>query len=39
VWWAALALSLLLIVIMTAIGGIAPADFVDLVASGFPLQL
>ena len=35
VWWAALALSLLLIVIMTAIGGIAPAGFVDMVASGF----
>jgi O-antigen ligase len=35
VWWAALSLAVLLIVIMTAIGGIAPAGFVDMVASGF----
>ena len=35
VWWAAIALALLLIVIMTAIGGMAPAGFVDMVASGF----
>jgi hypothetical protein len=35
VGWAALAMALVLIVIMTAIGGMAPAGFVDMVASGF----
>ena len=34
-WWAALGVAVLLIAIMTAIGGIAPAGFVDMVASGF----
>lgn len=35
VLWAAPALVLVLIVIMTAIGGMEPAGFVDMVASGF----
>lgn len=35
VLWAAPALALVLIVIMTAIGGMEPARFVDMVASGF----
>ena len=34
-WWTALAVALLLVVIMTEIGGMAPAGFVDMVASGF----
>lgn len=35
VWWAALGVAVLLIAIMTAIGAMAPAGFVDMVASGF----
>jgi hypothetical protein len=33
--WTALALTVILVVIMTAIGAMAPEGFVDMVASGF----
>ena len=36
--WAALALTAVLVAIITAVGGMAPAGFVDMVASGFRFE-